>query len=651
MKKLFLTIFIVLLSVLLVVGCQNEEDINDDSVGQTVEFEKEKQAFDTFTSAKNIQFSIYGRFGDNGETILEKAVELAIAGEKIQITFDGMDANLIYVGTNKNIYYERTIGITEYKFISNLGELTEESEDKNNVLNLSDCITNVVYKDSLIEFDFDVASIYTAIMGESDDGTEIPPMKAMVTIENDAVKEIILDVGTMIKDMLGITSDVEEFSIVINDIKYGNVKINPPLVAVSGYKRLSVEDFIKLIMEELGFVTEIPNYEMQLNVSDYCITEGKDLILDGIIKLDGKTVAKLADCTVMFEPQLDLTKIGKTEYLIGVNTGYSVLTATITVTVLQKEESTGSIELDVDGIYRIFDADGNKLIASKNKLYKYDIKNNQKLGEVDLIYTANSIYTKDGFLYVAANDLDSERYLEDDEYRGTVSKIKLEDFSLVNQVTVNCYPYSIFVDKRDNVIIGKGLDQWIEYSIVDMTTGNLSSVTYGYNMDYLIYNEQKDAFLSVTQSISSGNDWYYYKNNGYQQGEESENKINDVIKIYYNGGIVLDTVFANEFTIAIYDSNKKDYVTKKYTYGVLSGYDSFSYSQFIELDGGKVYRVTGPSGFWGTACVVIYDTVTNEVEYRLVKIDSADITNMAVVDGVVYVNYDNDNKLYAYEIN
>lgn len=651
MKKLFLTIFIVLLSVLLVVGCQNEEDINNDSVGQTVEFEKEKQAFDTFTSAKNIQFSIYGRFGDNGETIFEKAVELAIAGEKIQITFDGMDANLIYVGTNKNIYYERTIGITEYKFISNLGELTEESEDKNSVLNLSDCITNVVYKDSLIEFDFDVASIYTAIMGESDDGTEIPPMKATVTIENNAVKEIILDVGTMIKDMLGITSDVEEFSIVIKDIKYGNVKINPPLVAVSGYKRLSVEDFIKLIMEELGFVTEIPNYEMQLNVSDYCITEGKDLILDGIIKLDGKTVAKLADCTVMFEPQLDLTKIGKTEYLIGVNTGYSVLTATITVTVLQKEESTGSIELDVDGIYRIFDADGNKLIASKNKLYKYDIKNNQKLGEVDLIYTANSIYTKDGFLYVAANDLDSERYLEDDEYRGTVSKIKLEDFSLVNQVTVNCYPYSIFVDKRDNVIIGKGLDQWIEYSIVDMTTGNLSSVTYGYNMDYLIYNEQKDAFLSVTQSISSGNDWYYYKNNGYQQGEESENKINDVIKIYYNGRIVLDTVFANEFTIAIYDSNKKDYVTKKYTYGVLSGYDSFSYSQFIELDGGKVYRVTGPSGFWGTACIVIYDTVTNEVEYRLVKIDSADITNMAVVDGVVYVNYDNDNKLYAYEIN
>ena len=651
MKKLFLTIFIVLLSVLLVVGCQNEEDINDDSVGQTVEFEKEKQAFDTFTSAKNIQFSIYGRFGNNGETILEKAVELAIAGEKIQITFDGMDANLIYVGTNKNIYYERTIGVTEYKFISNLGELTEESEDKNNVLNLSDCITNVVYKDSLIEFDFDLASIYTAIMGESDDGTEIPTMKATVTIENDAVKEIILDVGTMIKDMLGITSDVEEFSIVIKDIKYGNVKINPPLVAVSGYKRLSVEDFIKLIMEELGFVTEIPNYEMQLNVSDYCITEGKNLILDGIIKLDGKTVAKLADCTVMFEPQLDLTKIGKTEYLIGVNTGYSVLTATITVTVLQKEESTGSIELDVDGIYRIFDADGNKLIASENKLYKYDIKNNQKLGEVDLIYTANSIYTKDGFLYVAANDLDSERYLEEDEYRGTVSKIKLEDFSLVNQVTVNCYPYSIFVDKRDNVIIGKGLDQWIEYSIVDMTTGNLSSVTYGYNMDYLIYNEQKDAFLSVTQSISSGNDWYYYKNNGYQQGEESENKINDVIKIYYNGRIVLDTVFANEFTIAIYDSNKKDYVTKKYTYGVLSGYDSFSYSQFIELDGGKVYRVTGPSGFWGTACVVIYDTVTNEVEYRLVKIDSADITNMAVVDGVVYVNYANDNKLYAYEIN
>ncbi|MBO5304843.1 MAG: hypothetical protein J6A99_04120, partial [Clostridia bacterium] len=462
MKKLFLTIFIVLLSVLLVVGCQNEEDINDDSVGQTVEFEKEKQAFDTFTSAKNIQFSVYGRFGDNGETIFEKAVELAIAGEKIQITFDGMDANLIYVGTNKNIYYERTIGITEYKFISNLGELTEESEDKNNVLNLSDCITNVVYKDSLIEFDFDVASIYTAIMGESDDGTEIPPMKATVTIENNAVKEIILDVGTMIKDMLGITSDAEEFSIVIKDIKYGNVKINPPLVAVSGYKRLSAEDFIKLIMEELGFVTEIPNYEMQLNVSDYCIIEGKDLILDGIIKLDGKTVAKLADCTVMFEPQLDLTKIGKTEYLIGVNTGYSVLTATITVTVLQKEESTGSIELDVDGIYRIFDADGNKLIASENKLYKYDIKNNQKLGEVDLIYTANSIYTKDGFLYVAANDLDSERYLEDDEYRGTVSKIKLEDFSLVNQVTVNCYPYSIFVDKRDNVIIGKGLDQWIE---------------------------------------------------------------------------------------------------------------------------------------------------------------------------------------------
>ena len=50
-------------------------------------------------------------------------------------------------------------------------------------------------------------------------------------------------------------------------------------------------------------------------------------------------------------------------------------------------------------------------------------------------------------------------------------------------------------------------------------------------------------------------------------------------------------------------------------------------------------------------CVMVYNTVNDEQEYKLIELEDKMLTNMFVVDGVVYVNYDNDNKLYAYEIN
>lgn len=44
---------------------------------------------------------------------------------------------------------------------------------------------------------------------------------------------------------------------------------------------------------------------------------------------------------------------------------------------------------------------------------------------------------------------------------GTVNKISFDDFSLLNQVEVNFFPYSIFVDKRNQAIVTMGFNQHV----------------------------------------------------------------------------------------------------------------------------------------------------------------------------------------------
>ena len=94
---------------------------------------------------------------------------------------------------------------------------------------------------------------------------------------------------------------------------------------------------------------------------------------------------------------------------------------------------------------------------------------------------------KDNYVYVAANyPVIGYNY---DNLKGTITQIELDSFTIKKQMEVPFYPYSIFVDNRDNIVVGKGKDQHIKYSLINFDTEEIKDLEhlYGYEKDYLIY--------------------------------------------------------------------------------------------------------------------------------------------------------------------
>ena len=663
MKKLFLTIFIVLLSVLCITGCEKGS------------IEESEKAFEEFLNAKNIQLDMLMRVEKDEDIVQSKLLSFAVNGQDIKLDLTQYDMSFVYIDFSKNLYYENREKGNERCYVDNVRDfvdvIKEESKDAKTI-DIKNYLTEITYQKTSVEFNFDVAKILVKLggMGIVNVGSQkVDPIKVTATVDDGKITEVNMDLAPTIKKIVGEDAP-SVYTITAKNIDYKNVEIKIPTVTTSIPNLGTDIGIFDIIISDLDKVTNgnsggnsntggntgnnnvQPNYSLSLYRYDYYVAKGKEIDINGVIYNNSDTVAYLKDCNYTVTPQIDLQRAGKTDHTISLEVDGTVLSSKITITVIEEQKANENFTIGVDSIYNVFDMGEYLLIASKDKLYKYDTSSKQVVANVSLIYTANSIYTKGEYLFVAANDIKQKAYLENDAYRGTVSKIKIEDFSLVNQVTVNCCPYSIFVDNRDSVIVGKGYDQHIEYSEVDMSTGELKNVLSGYQKDYLIYDEQKDAFLSVTQNISSSNEWYFYGDNAYNSaGKKSTLAIEKISYVSDNGKTIISVTGAKSFVYAVYNQAKQDYESKEYTQSTLPEFNYTDNVKFIDIEGDEVYRVLSYAGNRTMGCIMVYNTVNDEQEYKLIELEDKMLTNMFVVDGVVYVNYDNDNKLYAYEIN
>lgn len=287
-----------------------------------------------------------------------------------------------------------------------------------------------------------------------------------------------------------------------------------------------------------------------------------------------------------------------------------------------------SIQLEVRDITYGFKIDDYIYLCDKRYLYKYEKNSNKLCGKLDLQCRGISHYVKGEYLYVAAHFPYTSTFNDSDAYDGSVTKIKLSDFTIDKQVHVECLPESIIVDNRDNVILSKGANQHVYCSQVDMETGALSDIFKSYQDDKLLYDPINDVIILITVSISSNNEVYKY--NGSEWVKDGYSSIEQT-GLYYNG----ENSYVTRYGIYEFNSFTKDYVFDEFDYE----FPMFTTLRYVTADKEKAYILY--SDIFeevNTEYIILFDIETDT--YKTIEIPSAycaEIKFAYVDSGILYM--------------
>lgn len=182
---------------------------------------------------------------------------------------------------------------------------------------------------------------------------------------------------------------------------------------------------------------------------------------------------------------------------------------------------------EIGNLKYMFKLDDYLYVCDEKYLYKYDFDCQEVLGKLDLQCIGVDHFVKDDYLYVAAHYPYTTTYNPSGSYKGTVTKIKLDDFVIEKQVHVNCLPRSIIVDNRGSVILSKGSNQHVYIDEVNMETGDLTNLFTGYQNDVLLYDPLDDAITVITLGHTGDNGLYKYNGAGWEYKGDSPLEFDD----------------------------------------------------------------------------------------------------------------------------
>lgn len=158
------------------------------------------------------------------------------------------------------------------------------------------------------------------------------------------------------------------------------------------------------------------------------------------------------------------------------------------------EEEKSKLPNNKDFTY-IFEWENYIFYSDNSKLYQYDLIKKEIVSRYDLKGIANGHYIYDEFLFVSAHDINNTAFLKDEKCKGTVTQIDLNTFSVYKQVTLKTYPKGIVVDKRGDVIIGKGNHYGRSLCSVNMETGEFTRICSMCDYDFIFYHEVNDVIF------------------------------------------------------------------------------------------------------------------------------------------------------------
>jgi len=621
MKKIFSLITVFLLSICLI-SC------ND----------KERTVYDEFINSKKTTCDFY--------------VETDIQEAKHIVTFESIDNGFTFI-TND--------GIDIYTYIKELNTLilfdsvnivTYNKKTKLLPKSLGSYFSNPKFSTQKIRCDFDLKGFLVdhGFGLSSDYKQDIGMVDCEIKTNDTKVTEFSIDLSKVLsKSLLG---NAKTCNLIAKNIKYGDDF--SPLYTYYEFNDIyaSNKDLGKLFREEIiNRLAGINKDHYKLSLDNYyALKKGEELILKGQIVKNEQTIISLEECEIVFDREIDYKANVENKYTVKIIYGNFYKIANIYVTIYDETEVSDTIFLESIYIRDIFKYENYFLISDDTKLYKYNYETKEIEGEVLLKCIANSLYFKEGYLYVAANYPYSSGYLEDDAYDGTISKIDFETFTLLDQMHVDCFPYSICVDKRDKIIISKGHNQAIQYSIIDLENKTIEDIFYGYEKDCLIYNEEKDAFLSITPGLTSGNSWYFYQNGSYSSREvDSSLGVKGVSYISFDGSVIVSSKGENGFDYAKYNDDIKDYVTEFYQNDE-DELNQFYSRYYITVYNDLVYHLKVKEGN-KTASLVIFNIKSREYESCTMKLEGKEIVGIEVIDNKLYIAYERDQKIYIHDLN
>lgn len=609
----------------------------------------EMPVFEEFINSKDLSVEAtltlqnYDRIGDF------KFFDLLKNEESMHFTDYIFNYELFLDNEDKIAYYNLTKGIKRKSTNLNNGDLNFD-------IHISNYYSDYIIGPNMIYYKIDIYNYLNDInskLVENYNSDTVLPLQACAFMENNKVVKIEIDVSqfSSILSKYSKMNGVYNSKITLKIINYNRVDI--PYFSKGSFTNIPSTDFLDGILlhyDPNNYIAIGGRYILDLK-ENYKIPEGSTLELSGSFrdKMNNEKIIPLnnLDFTVEYYPALDTNKIGITNYNITINLAMGEsFTASIQVNVLDVLNSTETVDLQKNDIVSVFDQSGFLLMVSPTKVYKYDYVSKSIIGEVDIKCEANSIYFKDGYLYVAAN------FLTSTGYKGTISKIDFDNFEIEKQVEVKCYPYSIIVDKRDNVIISKVSGSSFYYSIVDMETGELTNLVNftGNSGDYLIYDEITDVIHVITPFVTDINfriKYFYgeYVSYTYYEDYKSRGTLSKVDYITGNGEFM---IYTNYFQIGYcyYDFEINDFKTvfiqDFFDYSNVKNfpitYDSNTKKIYgIGMDVNKLY------------CLNSYDTINSQLQSSNIRIDG-EINYIFVYDEQIYINYKNDSKLYIYDL-
>ncbi len=604
MKKIIIAISLLLISIL-IISCGGETGknltrvvnkfLNTDSYDLTIQKESGKNTYDLFRVKTEKNLLCINPI---------EASNLKFMVLKNKDFFINTNGQMIYTNLNSDSLENFEINIKD-----NIDEIIQQDDKVTFKLNLKRALKN-------FWFDFSkVISVYSEV-------------KVTCFIEDNKVTR--LEYG----------SSYNKTIIIVNSYNK-NIDVNIPSRKDCVY--YSEEEMLEYLNS--GASGEIDKYTLILNNNSINLNlneEFKGSFKGVIYDTVNKCVVKKVNNEELEYEKIKSDEVGKYSFKVSTKYLEKDISADVYVDVIGKLNIDSSSEIiDISKIVYGFNVGNYVYLCDKQYIYKYDYQCSKLYGKIDLHCAAKSHYVKGEYLYVAAYYPYDSTYLEEDAYDGSVTKIKLSDFTIDRQVAVSCLPHCIIVDNRDNVILTKGANQHIDYAEVNMRDGSLTPVIDGYERDIMVYDANRDILTSIPVGITTDSGDYEYKNNNWI--EKSPSKL-DFSKIYLQEYGLLVT----NAGIYKYDYFVDDYVLLKVKHDPISIYnDGFKY---ITTDGENAY-VIGKDDYKKAISLTIYNLEKEEYE---TIINPFEIKANGIICSYVYSNYlfiiTNQNEIIKYNL-
>lgn len=590
--------------------------------------------FKEFESSQNVKMEAKLNIDEVGSLSLFEYI--VVNNNLLQMQMSGTDIKYIYDLTNNLMYYNG------YRWNGVIPIIPEESDKAD--ISFIDYMSDITYESKnfttkiIAKIDFKKMEQNSNLFENFEDN---------IQFDDNSFNNIEIKIFNEKVEYLKIYSDkkVNENNYIYFVVKqYGN-DFNETISLDDYYNQVtSSELFAENILIDLEEMTKTqesaPMYQFELDTDNYAVRKGEMINISGVIYDNSIMPKRITKEYIKIIGDYDINTIGAyplkaVTYHKGIKLEADFVLNVIdfkyteALKYTSKTFNNSKFQFAYDNYYGICD---------NRKLYIYDLDFQDKCYEYNLNTNIISYYLKDNYLYLAGYEDYFSNYfsLKEDEFKGHIFKINLENLTIEKDVLINRYIYSIVVDKYNNVIFSKGHNGSQNIEQINLDTEEIITIKKEVpTKSKLLYDEESESIYLINSSSNKIPLRYCY------------DIYTKTYKFYYED---------NKFEKIDYvDDNKRnaenDIVDSEYRYCFdIDGLNSFSPSNYNSQYFLLYYNsnITDEAVVYGSRSVIlIYDKETKmQTNYHITNIPNLMISSVHYYNGKIYFFDEEIGELY-----